>query len=360
MSDAEQPPTSSDLPPRLDMLDNILKKVPGLRRFEFPPEARNDPFVRDGFFYIIHPKLLQLLSTDVAVRGHLNQPLMPLEEKLSKLCSEHHPWVGFWRELPINFSFLDEDETELPGALPQETTSRLTNLLATHHQITRAYIGWLLTNSMFIRELEEFFSRCALQLRAHGFPQYVSSQNQYAFPDPGKKGRADRHNLIDAYHGLLMRWVLEALAGPYLPVPLQSHMLLFPHALSVNPLRQSTMGVSIPITQPLAESEELRRTLEEAPSRANPPEHLKGWIAIVRNSNRRKAHELQRYERMFRFVHFWRIVHERHPGLLKVARANRLALFSQFLGKSPSTLRDDFAFVRLALGKADWHLPLSS
>lgn len=225
-----------------------------------------------------------------------------------------------------------------------------------HHENARAYLGWLLTNILFLQEQDAFFCDWQDALVAGGFPLYVPQSNSYATRgDDRKTVNNTTTTLSRAYHTLLIRWHLQSFVGPYLPVPQQAHEVLFPHSLSANPLRAGAMGMSVPATMPLPDAEALRARTEASGSRQHAPDHLRGWMAIVQNANRHKQRELTRYARIFRLVHFWRLVHTRHPQIQKVGLPTRYGLFGAFLDVSDRTIRADMELVTHALGSKAWY-----
>ena len=149
-----------------------------------------------------------------------------------------------------------------------------------------------------------------------------------------------------------IRWRLQGMAGPRIPVPMRPMMSgQFPLSI-VEQLMRSGGVFNWPDTFPVYARDELRDMLADALRPSDSTEHLQGWQRIIAPDNKAK-NQIQAYERRFRFQHFWRLLRERHPGCFH-RRLNRIEeVFAEYLGESLDTVHKDRMMLNRNLGN-DW------
>jgi hypothetical protein len=216
-----------------------------------------------------------------------------------------------------------------------------------------------MTNSDFLGELDSLTEDFGEPMRRWGTTvvglPIPSHQSPGVFNPTGEAGWAEYDSAVVEF---CVRWRLRGLAGPRIPIPMQPMMAgQFP--LSILPQLMRAGGVfNWPDTFPLLARDELRDMLANALDASNSSKHLDDWKRIISSGNRAK-NEIGKFERLFRFQHFWKLLRERHPQAFE-GRLNCVErAFAEYLGVKESTIRLDRSKIREKLG-ANWDQPDNS
>jgi hypothetical protein len=224
-------------------------------------------------------------------------------------------------------------------------------------KVTRGYAGWLMTNRQFLAEHDELLAAWAQMIRKWGLDR-LGILLPHGISLPGNDPTADPQwpGYGAAFEAFFLRWRLQGLAAPRLPVPLQPLMAgVFP--ASILPQVMRAAGVfCIPDTYPIPSRDELRGMLEDSLHGSGRPEHLVEWMTIIAGHNAAKK-PIPRYARLFEVQHYWRVLHQRHPEALRRKGEVVKRAIASFLGTSEGAIHSDLLVIRNKLG-ADWPPPL--
>jgi hypothetical protein len=228
--------------------------------------------------------------------------------------------------------------------------------------ISRAYAGWLLSNSTFLEEHDQLLSKYADAVAMHGIPSVGLPQS-----DPsalrGKRAKASPKldSFVSDFERFFVRWQIKTLLAPYFPWPIGPHQHICTEAILT--LQQCQMGdkgsvISVPYTRPLPNRKELRERMEVlARSSDSDSSHLDKWTNIVSSDNSGKK-TLARYGRRFRLMHLWTVLFDRHGHKLSRYKETLRPVFVQFLlanRRSDETIRKELDTVSNHLGPEWYH-----
>lgn len=225
--------------------------------------------------------------------------------------------------------------------------------LASFSEITCGYAGWLMTNPQFLAELDELLVRFRPQMQRWGTAlvglPIPSTQPAGPFNPTAEDGWEEYDSGVLEF---CVRWRLQGLAGPRIPVPMRPIMSgQFPLSI-VQQLMRAGGVFNWPDTFPLYARDELRDLLASALLSSKSTEHLEGWRSIIDSKNKAK-NQITTFERHFRLQHFWRLLRERHPARFK-GRLNQVEYaFAEYLGVDVTTIQLDRTKIRKSLG-SDW------
>jgi hypothetical protein len=227
--------------------------------------------------------------------------------------------------------------------------------------ISRAYAGWLLSNTTFLEEHDQLLSKHADAVAIHGIPRVVLPQS-----DPsalgGKRANASPklESFVNDFEEFFVRWQIFTLVAPYFPWPLGPQQHICTEAIFE--LQQHQMGdkgsiISVPFGRPLPNRKELREQMEVlARSSDSDSRHLDKWTNIVSSDNSGKK-TLARYGLRFRLMHFWTVLFDRHGHKLRGKKKALRPVFVQFLlanRRSDDTIGKELTAVSKQLGR-DWY-----
>ncbi len=305
---------------------------------------QRNPLIAHRFFYTLPGSLLKLLFKEKL----LDPELVDLEIELSAICGDHSGMVGFHDGNPIAFAFLRKSEFGVPSVVEAFERNLPTHKIKASLKLAeerldhsrrslRAYLGWLLTNPVFLTEQAALWTAIA--------------------PKSGECEATRKTKSVEADQPLLerycARWRLINLLGPFLPVPIGTQFPALAPQISIQNSRSSGYGLAaIPDTQSLPSAEELRSHLEEI-RMASTPEHLREWFAIEGASNPSK-NLLARYARVFEVQHYWRVVHLRHSNALHRRQGRLMASLASFLNVSGDAIQRDANLIKERLGHNQW------
>jgi hypothetical protein len=247
------------------------------------------------------------------------------------------------------FEHLSEQQT---SAILRDVNERLLSFA----EIASGYAGWLMTNPTFLSELDVLLADFGQQMHKWGTAMVglpiPSTQPSGLFNPTAEQGWNEYDTAVLEF---CVRWRLQRLAGPRIPVPMRPMMGgQFPLAI-VEQLMRAGGVFNWPDIFPVLARDELREMLTNALQRSESSEHLAGWHHIISSSNKAK-NQIGSLERRFRLQHFWRLLRERHSKVFS-RRLNRIdRAFAEYFGVDESTIRLDRTVIVKALGK-NWDRP---
>lgn len=296
--------------------------------------------------------------------GTIGPEVLELERAASRGTGDHRGFVGEINGQLILFSHL---RPPLPITISSEEAKFLKLNTAQVSQIIRArnrafetstfhaqrgYLGWLMTQRLFIDEHDQLVSKFAGDLRSYGFPLVrLIDPPRDAEPVTDQPTK----DFIEGINTFLLRWHLANLAGPYLPVP-QSIMLsgeITPD--QVASLQQSGGLFYLPDTIPIPSRDELRNYLSRglSPTKAESEEDpIAGWRKIIRNDNSART-QISRHARIFELQHYWRLIHVRHGASLLRNKGRLHQAMAKYFKLKARTIKADLELVQNRLG-ANW------
>jgi hypothetical protein len=199
----------------------------------------------------------------------------------------------------------------------------------------------------FLSEQEAFSSSWRRQISQSGIPQLASSSTGPLGRRPKSKSRL--RQFVLATQEFLVRWRLMGLAAKNLPLPLQPQTPVSEPILAMGPAYSAGGLFYFPDTFPVPSRDELRQILDDALHGHVLPEHLHGWLAMIRGDNPAK-NQLPRYARLFEIQHYYRIICDRHPDLRGHSGTLQQGL-AQFLNCREGTIAKDLIFIRQRQGE---------
>lgn len=351
-------------PPTNVKFRNVLAHDLRSRHPTVPAECQAHPLVRGQFFYTIPPQLLQkVFEGEVGEALEFDRDLYDLECKLSVVSGDHCYRVGFWQNWPIKSvlmgqpSLCREDLTELGVS---ETEAELTVKAANKHsssfdEIGGAYSGWLMTNTVFLDEMDVLLEKFGEQMLRWGTS--LVGLPILSSIEPGQLNPTSEEGWQEYDAAVLefcVRWRLQGLAGPRLPIPMKPMISgQFPITI-VKQLMRAGGVFNWPDTFPLFARDVLRDMIADALRPSSDTQHLEGWHKIIDVRNKAK-NQFASLERRFRFQHFWRLLRQRHPSIFSRRTARVERAFAEFFGVTESSMHADRMAIQKALGK-DWDL----
>lgn len=328
-----------------------------------PAELRAHPLLQGKYFYTLPQDVWELLRKEMGANA-FDEELFQVEWDLSLRNGDHSNRVGFFRELPITFQGLrsmpkhqwSDEQVRATGMTKAQVDHALRVMQERDEgpmkRFRLGYIGWLLTNSLFLQEHDRLLTTHLETVRRYGTrgagslaPTAPGGLNEERLSDP------EWHAFHEAAQPFLLRWRLSGLAGPYLPEPMMPLMAgVFP--LSAIERLMETGGVFfLPDTVPIPSRDELRGMLNDVLHRDDHPAHLDEWMEMARADNPAR-NQLDRFARWPVLVHFCRILRDRHPGALKRNLGRFETAMGKLLGTSKSTIHQDLVTIRERIGEA--------
>ena len=342
----------------------IQIQVENLRSTTVPADLDNHVLVHRKYFYTLPPSLLKLLVDAVGGDSFVDE-LLELEFALSAHVGDHGYSAGCLDGNVLQYEFLGDRK---PLTLSEENARRIGLTKETvrqfertaNHRIEtlgipgRGYVGWLLTNPVFLDEHDDLFRRSRDDIRKHGIPKPMMAKPVFGRTRKGAAGRSDREPFILEFRDFCHRWRLQTFAGPYLPLPNEPQIpdLLFrPEGLAA---AKGTTTNSIPDIFPVGDRGELQSAVDDAVHGGERPSHLADWYAIIDSANSAK-NPIIRYVRLFRFQHFVCVWYSRHARALYRKKTHMLDALAEFFNVSKDTIKSDWKFLDDNVGK-DWRL----
>ena len=325
--------------------------------------------LRRRLFFILPPQLLSEVVDRIG-RHKFNRNCLKLEREVVALLPKVDWMSGFWNGRLLSYDLLQPPSVDPLGTMRglaqqagwnknpaqlQAIFDGFGEKIKQFHVVARGYCGWLMTNQAFVHEQNALLRKWSKEIRQYGVPRIgLVKAGTGAVPRGWKRAEGPLADFADAFENFFCRWRLESLAAPGLPVPLLPSL---PAATTPDVLRCLHRAGALyyfPDTFPIPSRDELRRVLEDVRSRSVPA-HLGEWSHIVRAGNQGKR-DIQRYGRLFTLQHYWRVLHARHDKALHGygGRVALRAVFANFLGQKPETIRKDLIFISSRVGKG-WH-----
>lgn len=276
----------------------------------------------DGYLYSLPSELLGSII-EIAGKHQIPSEVLQHERELAKAAGDHSAAIGYLGERAIHYDLLADklsvftllsglsDEFRKSLNWPeniwrnQDAWKTADGRLSWARTAMRGYAGWLILNPLYLHEQEEFFRENTKGISLFGMQPPVQL---LAGSDRTAEGLFEPY--CRSLGAFCRRWHLTGLAGPFLPQPvgLQFPLLRLP----AGPDDSAPLGATlfIPAICPVPGRKELRAMVEEAIPRKQAPANIQAWLEIVRKeSSAKKA--LERYARIFRLHHFWRVAHGR-------------------------------------------------
>lgn len=328
-----------------------------------PAEYARHLLVARRYFYTFPIELLDEVVDRVGVAAF--QPdLLEMERSLSRECGDHAAQIGFRDGYPIRYDLLADplslQAAALEGAAGEPALSWLRastrrNALVTHDagrgwvvDTCRGYAGWLAVNPTFGAEQKRLFARWQKPVLRHGLPavRTVAGPERY----------------VAAVADFCARWGLIGLGGPFLPSPARPQVPVPASQRLADQMAALGTTFFLPSLFPLPDRRQLRQMIEEAMGRHRVPPHLQKWNDLIEGDSQAKK-AIERYARLFRLQHYWRVLFSRHRKALKGKLGEVRHAFATFLfpyadtsalHKKAEIVRKDLALLAKARGGASW------
>ncbi|MDB5386801.1 MAG: hypothetical protein JWM11_2447, partial [Planctomycetaceae bacterium] len=279
-----------------------IRPIEGISEFRIPDSWQNAAVLENGVYFIIPSKLLDSVVREVSLERFATADL-ERELEIAKAAGDGFGNVAIWNGVFVSYPDLgplapiklDADAAKILGINPQKAghLARVaTERLKAVNCPRRAYLGWLLTQRMFLDEHDSLLGSHGSFIQQNGFPK------PSFFPAKIKdRVESTEANWIQAYSHFCGRWRLQSLALPYLPIPLP---MLIPNVFSSTGIEnaEGTLSASIPDIYPTGGQGLLSETFEDALRGRGRPDHLNGWFKIVTKSNAAK-NVIPVYDRWF-------------------------------------------------------------
>lgn len=349
------------------LVGEILVFNPMTNNRSVPKQYRGHPLVGGRYFYTLPPAILDLVVRYLG-EGRIDAELLAMERTLSAICGDHASRVGFWQGVAIPSQGLRTNEVKSFSA--EDARSVGLNPVQVDHAMRvykerdvlplrrafRGYAGWLVTNRRFLDEQDKLLADHGEAIAQRGTADAGIRISPPAELAGSLGGDPDAnpawHDFCTACEAFLLRWRLQSLAAPYLPVPLQPLMAGMAPWTVVQRLMQVGGLFFLPDTIPLPSRDQLRGMLEHALHRGEQPEHLAEWLHIIRSDNTAR-NQMDKYARLFEIQHYWRILHARYASALQGNLGRVESALAEAFGVSKETMKADVATIRRRLG-TDW------
>jgi len=338
----------------------LARAMPGLCDSSVPAADRQHPLIAQQTFYTLPLGLWKAAQSEIG-RQHFDADDLALELRLSELCGDHTFQIGFRNGLPILFNRLrnsplsspkpDCDEWRQKSDVEWRACLReLSNRSSHFASMVRGYLGWLLTNPLFLDEHDRLFDKATQELPTISIPQMSEARcsgNQ--LPDGWERQSVETGNIAADFRDFCARWQLTEFAGPYLPKPIEVRIS--------NPFAPNAGAPQFQLPATIAiDGKGLVRELISDCQRQSVGDHLREWLEIIGPDNQGRK-SLYRYERIFELQHFGRILAVRHPAALAGNKERLRAAFAAFFKTSADSIRDDLRTVKARLSRGHCHAP---
>lgn len=268
---------------------------------------------------------------------------------------------------PINYPSLraeplslSSEELQTLAAALKKTRERVQDMLRSAQRpltwnasVSRGYIGWLLTSRTFLEEHRQLFTKWQNKIRKSGLVQLGPLVSE-GTTLPGTRRVSSKTTLQFAKESenFYIRWRLNGLAAPYLPVPLTPKLSgAFP--LTVLGQLNGAGGIFfIPDTFPIPSRDDLRRLLDDSLRSDKGPEHLSDWTRMVQRNNAAKR-EIGRFSRIFELQHYWKVLCQRHSKALNRNEGKLKQAVASFLRVDEQVVHRDLLLIRKRIG-SEW------
>ncbi len=338
----------------------LLSDMPGLRNTSVPAADRLHPWIKQKTFYALPVGLWKAVIKELG-SSRFNADHIALELRLSEICEDHTVQVGFRDGQPILFNRLRTSPLSFPkpdyGDWRTKSDSdwkaclRELNVRADYFSsIIRGYLGWLLTNSLFLDEHDRLWEGASEELIGASIPRIIEArQSGRDLPDGWQLQPGSTNGVAAQFRDFCSRWRLSQLAGPYLPVPVEPR---FPNQLAP---QQAAPQFQIPDIIAIDGSGLVREMITDT-LRQPRAEHLAEWMQIVEPDNQGRK-TIHRFARLFELQHYSRALAQRHPDALARNKERLHLAFASYFRTSIDTIRGDLRFLKKRLGCGHYQAP---
>jgi hypothetical protein len=325
-----------------------------------PARFLHHPLVKDRYFCTLPRDLWDEMHNRIGSRL-FDPELVELEDTLSSICGDHSFSAGFKNGLAFTYNLrrapirLKLDQAKASGIASNQAALDRVGQIAEERsggmaKVTRAYTGWLMTNPVFLNELDALLGSWVEMIRRWGFDRLgilLPQGNLVLGDDPTADHRWPSYS--SAFDEFFTRWRLQGLAAPYLPVPLQG-LTGGQFPVSVLPQVMRAGGAFVlPDTVPIPSRDTLRNMLEDSLHRSATPDHLEEWMRIIAGGNTAKK-PFVKFSRLFEVQHYYRILRQRHAPALNRKLHLVKQVLAEFLGTAKRTIVEDLKFLKRRLG----------
>ena len=170
-----------------------------------PARFLHHPLVEGRYFFSLPRKLWDSVYNSIDKEA-FDAEVVELERTLSDMCGDFSFNVGLWQGRVFSYNLLRESPLDLSSAECAATLKKnkihLEHLARSYeerskvfHRTTRAYVGWLLTNSDFLDEHDELFAAWTPMIQRWGLDRLGTPPMTGMFlpgDDPGAAGALAR------------------------------------------------------------------------------------------------------------------------------------------------------------------------
>ena len=343
----------------------IFRPPEGARDLTLPGPYRDHPLLKNRYFFTVPRELFNEVYRRVGPDA-FDVQLARLECDLTGVCGDHSMNVGFWSNRPITHDVLQQSPL---GAISPEraealgwdkSEARLAQIERIYEErsghfalFARGYAGWLMTNQQFLDEHDALLANWSDMVRRWGVDRLgLLIPKEMCLPesDPTEDPRWEKFDA--AFEEFFVRWRLQGLAAPYLPVPLRP---LMAGSFPVSIVRQIARAGGVflfPDTFPVPSRDELRGLLHDALHQGEQADHLGTWMDIIRPDNPAK-NPVARFARLFQLQHYWRLLLNRHAPAFRRKLTVAKEVMAWFCGTAFETVHQDLLFIKGRRGD-DW------
>lgn len=330
-----------------------LLNARGIQPLHVPQSWKDEALLERNVYYVIPLSLWASVVLNVG-RERFTEDDQRREREIAEAARDdsgnvairHDAFVNYLDLLPIQPVILNPEAAEVLGKTPaqaRQLARSATERLAEINGPRRAYLGWLLTNPQFLREHEDLHRQFDNQLEDQGYPQPRQASSRR--PD---ERLVDSERWIGGCREFYVRWRLQSLILPHLPMPLPFQIPVIEDP-ATGSAREGVVTCSIPDIYPTRGRGLIDATMEDALRGRGAPEHLQEWFQIVRRSSA-TANVLPMYARWFRLQHYWRLLHRRYPEPLHRKKRVLIEVFATFFEISSDTIKSDLRRIEERLG----------
>lgn len=301
----------------------------------------------------------------------IDQRLAEADAEFASAINDTETLVGYWRQDPLDHdlvrrvqppsgSGIDDETIRWMGWNPTKVRAALDAAEEPYRWIQRgrqAYCGWLSCNPRFVIEHDALWAANRLALEQFGVPRMGPAVTVGKAAGVEVASEPFLVDLLKAFEQFLRRWGIAQLKGPRLPYPFGDQMPRLGPGYGLQPGHSGETLITYQVsrTAPSLPEGLLREVMEDASARDGASAHLTPWMQIVAKGNTARQ-TLDRYARLFRLQHYWRVLHERYRDACRRAQARLEPVFADYLGVSTQTIHADLMFIRTSLGAA-WARP---
>lgn len=163
-----------------------LSDMPGLRKTSVPESDRHHPWIHQRAFHTLPVGLWKAVIKELGSSCFKANDLA-LELRLSEICEDHTVQVGFCDGQPVLFNRLRTSPLNFPKPYCNEWRKksnsewkaclRQLGVRADYFSsIIRGYLGWLLTNPLFLNEHDRLWETAADELIGASIPRGIEAR----------------------------------------------------------------------------------------------------------------------------------------------------------------------------------------